>query len=225
MDEEERYLMRAIAHIHTDFPTKFGIPRQSGLVGALEGIVVFEPQFRSEGALRGLETYSHVWLLWVFSRALREGWSPTVRPPRLGGNKRMGVFATRSPFRPNAIGLSAVRLVGVEQTERFGAVLRVAGVDLMDNTPILDVKPYLPFADAVADASGGFSAGAQEGLLAVECPPQLLELVLRAWRSSSPWRTARRSFGGSRRRNVSLWNGAQTPEKLPGTLNRSAKTM
>ncbi|HIT68948.1 MAG TPA: tRNA (N6-threonylcarbamoyladenosine(37)-N6)-methyltransferase TrmO [Candidatus Aphodomonas merdavium] len=169
--------MRAIAHIHTDFPTKFGIPRQSGLVGALEGIVVFEPQFRSEGALRGLETYSHVWLLWVFSRALREGWSPTVRPPRLGGNKRMGVFATRSPFRPNAIGLSAVRLVGVEQTERFGAVLRVAGVDLMDNTPILDVKPYLPFADAVADASGGFSAGAQEGLLAVECPPQLLELV------------------------------------------------
>ncbi len=177
MDEEERYLMRAIAHIHTDFPTKFGIPRQSGLVGALEGIVVFEPQFRSEGALRGLETYSHVWLLWVFSRALREGWSPTVRPPRLGGNKRMGVFATRSPFRPNAIGLSAVRLVGVEQTERFGAVLRVAGVDLMDNTPILDVKPYLPFADAVADASGGFSAGAQEGLLAVECPPQLLELV------------------------------------------------
>ena len=177
MDEEERYLMRAIAHIHTDFPTKFGIPRQSGLVGALEGSVVFEPQFRSEGALRGLETYSHVWLLWVFSRALREGWSPTVRPPRLGGNKRMGVFATRSPFRPNAIGLSAVRLVGVEQTERFGAVLRVAGVDLMDNTPILDVKPYLPFADAVADASGGFSAGAQEGLLAVECPPQLLELV------------------------------------------------
>ena len=177
MDEEERYLMRVIAHIHTDFPTKFGIPRQSGLVGALEGIVVFEPQFRSEGALRGLETYSHVWLLWVFSRALREGWSPTVRPPRLGGNKRMGVFATRSPFRPNAIGLSAVRLVGVEQTERFGAVLRVAGVDLMDNTPILDVKPYLPFADAVADASGGFSAGAQEGLLAVECPPQLLELV------------------------------------------------
>ena len=104
MDEEERYLMRAIAHIHTDFPTKFGIPRQSGLVGALEGIVVFEPQFRSEGALRGLETYSHVWLLWVFSRALREGWSPTVRPPRLGGNKRMGVFATRSPFRPNASG-------------------------------------------------------------------------------------------------------------------------
>ena len=177
MDEEERYLMRAIAHIHTDFPTKFGIPRQSGLVGALEGIVVFEPQFRSEGALRGLETYSHVWLLWVFSRALREGWSPTVRPPRLGGNKRMGVFATRSPFRPNAIGLSAVRLVGVEQTERFGAVLRVAGVDLMDNTPILDVKPYLPFADAVADASGGFSAGAQEGLLAVECPPQLLDIV------------------------------------------------
>ena len=149
--------IRPIAHLRCDLPEKFGIPRQAGIVEALEGLVVFEPEYREPEALRGLEGFSHVWLIWQFSKAAREGWSPTVRPPRLGGNMRMGVFATRSPFRPNALGLSCVRLLGIEQTAAEGTVLRVAGADLMDGTPIFDVKPYLPYADSHPEASGGFA--------------------------------------------------------------------
>ena len=149
--------IRPIAHLRCDLPEKFGIPRQAGIVEALEGLVVFEPEYREPEALRGLEGFSHVWLIWQFSKAVREGWSPTVRPPRLGGNMRMGVFATRSPFRPNALGLSCVRLLGIEQTAAEGMVLRVAGADLMDGTPIFDVKPYLPYADSHPEASGGFA--------------------------------------------------------------------
>ena len=149
--------IRPIAHLRCDLPEKFGIPRQAGIVEALEGLVVFEPEYREPEALRGLEGFSHIWLIWQFSKAVREGWSPTVRPPRLGGNTRMGVFATRSPFRPNALGLSCVRLLGIEQTAAEGTVLRVAGADLMDGTPIFDVKPYLPYADSHPEASGGFA--------------------------------------------------------------------
>ena len=149
--------IRPIAHLRCDLPEKFGIPRQAGIVEALEGLVVFEPEYREPEALRGLEGFSHIWLIWQFSRAVREGWSPTVRPPRLGGNARMGVFATRAPFRPNALGLSCVRLLGIEQTADEGPVLRVAGADLMDGTPIFDVKPYLPYADSHPEASGGFA--------------------------------------------------------------------
>ena len=155
--ENNAIVMRPIAHIRTDFQSKFGVPRQSGLVPELTARVVFEPEFRSADAVRGLEGFSHVWLIWQFSKAVREGWSPTVRPPRLGGNMRMGVFATRSPFRPNALGLSCVRLLGIEQTAAEGTVLRVAGADLMDGTPIFDVKPYLPYADSHPEASGGFA--------------------------------------------------------------------
>ena len=146
--------MRAIARVHSDFPSKFGVPRQSGLVEDLTSTLVFEPEFRSEDALRGLEGFSHLWLVWVFHQAAQRDWSPTVRPPRLGGNARMGVFATRSPFRPNPIALSAVRLDGVERTEAWGTVLRLRGADLVDGTPVLDVKPYLPYADCVPDALG-----------------------------------------------------------------------
>ena len=149
--------IRPIARIRSDLPTKFGVPRQAGLVEALEATVVFEPDFRNPDALRGLEGFSHIWLIWQFSEALREGWSPTVRPPRLGGNTRMGVFATRSPFRPNALGLSCVRLVGVERDAECGPVLRVAGADLVDGTPIFDIKPYLPYADSKPEATGGFA--------------------------------------------------------------------
>ena len=156
--------LRPIARIETDFPEKFGIPRQAGIVEALEGRIVFEPEYRNPDALRGIEGFSHLWLIWQFSGAVREGWSPTVRPPRLGGNERMGVFATRSPFRPNALGLSCVRLLGVEQTKDRGTVLRVAGADLMDGTPIYDVKPYLPYADAHPEARGGFAPDAGETL-------------------------------------------------------------
>ena len=169
--------MRVIARVHSDFATKFGVPRQSGLVESLESTLVFEPEFRSEEALRGLEGFSHVWLLWVFHQADRPGWSPTVRPPRLGGNVRMGVFATRSPFRPNPIGLSAAALAGVEHTREWGTVLRLRGTDLVDGTPVLDVKPYLPYADAIPGALGGFAATAAGETLAVEIPPALLERV------------------------------------------------
>ena len=165
--------MQSIARIRNDFPTKFGIPRQSGLVDELEAAVVFEPEFRNPDALRGIEGFSHLWLIWQFSAAVRGGWSPTVRPPRLGGNARMGVFATRSPFRPNPIGLSCVRLLGVEHGAE-GPVLRVAGADLMDGTPILDIKPYLPYVDCRPEAVGGFAPAAPERRLTVECPPELL---------------------------------------------------
>ena len=170
------YPMKAIARVRSDFPTKFGIPRQSGLVRALESTVVFEREFRNPDALRGLEGFSHLWLVWVFDRSLRDRWSPTVRPPRLGGNQRLGVFATRSPFRPNPIGLSCVELAGVETTAEHGTVLRVRGADLADGTPILDIKPYLPYADSHPEALGGFAPAPGE-TLEVVMPPQLLEQV------------------------------------------------
>ena len=150
------YTIKAIARIRSDFPTKFGIPRQAGIVEELEARIVFEPEYRNPDALRGLEGFSHIWLIWQFSEAVREDWSPTVRPPRLGGNTRMGVFATRSPFRPNALGLSCVRLLGIEDTEE-GKTLRVAGADLMDGTPIFDIKPYIPYADCKPEAESGFA--------------------------------------------------------------------
>lgn len=156
--------MKIIARYRGDLPEKFGIPRQSGLVEALRGTIVFEQDYRNDDALRGLEGFSHLWLLWEFSEAVREDWSPTVRPPRLGGNVRMGVFATRSPFRPNPIGLSCVRLLGLRKTADCGTVLEVAGGDLMDGTPIFDIKPYIPYADAHPEALGGFAGAAPETL-------------------------------------------------------------
>ena len=169
--------MHIIARIRSDFPTKFGIPRQSGLVEDLRATVVFEPDYRNPDALRGLEEFSHLWLIWQFSQAVRDTWSPTVRPPRLGGNARMGVFATRSPFRPNPIGLSCVRLVGMEKDPELGHVLVVAGADLMDGTPILDIKPYLPYADSHPEASGGFTGNVGGKVLEVDFPPELLDKV------------------------------------------------
>ena len=166
--------MEVIARIHTDLPEKFGVPRQSGLVPGLRGTVVFEPAFRNPDALRGIEGFSHLWLLFQFDRAVRKGWSPTVRPPRLGGNRRMGVFATRSPFRPNAIGLSSVRLEEVRQDPVLGPVLEVSGADLVDGTPILDIKPYLPYADCHPDAAGGFTDPLEMKPLAVQICPELL---------------------------------------------------
>ena len=166
--------MEAIAHIRSDFPEKFGIPRQSGLVDKLEAVVVFAPPYRNADALRGLEGYSHIWLLWEFSENIGRNWSPTVRPPRLGGNERVGVFATRSPFRPNPIGLSAVRLLGIQRHNQWGVVLRVAGADLLDGTPIYDIKPYLPHIDSHPQAAGGFAAEVKEYRLQVECPQHIL---------------------------------------------------
>lgn len=169
--------MEPIARIHTDFSTKFGVPRQSGLVEALEAEIIFEPPYREPAALRGLEGFSHLWLVWVFHQAAGRPWSPTVRPPRLGGNRRMGVFATRSPFRPNPVGLSAVKLAGIEAAGPSGPVLRVRGADLVDGTPILDIKPYLPYADCIPEASGGFAPQPALAPLTVEIPPVLLERV------------------------------------------------
>ena len=165
--------MDVIAVMHSDFPTKFGIPRQSGLAEALQSTIVFEPAYRNPEALRGIEGFSHLWILWQFSQAVRQDWSPTVRPPRLGGNTRMGVFATRSPFRPNAIGLSCVRLLSVEQTQDMGTVLHIGGADLMDGTPILDIKPYIPYCDAHPEAMGGFTQDAGDYLLEVDFPENL----------------------------------------------------
>ena len=169
--------MHPIAHMRSDFPTKFGIPRQSGLVEELRSIIVFEPEYRNADALRGIEGFSHLWLIWQFSEAVRQGWSPTVRPPRLGGNARMGVFATRSPFRPNAIGLSSVRLHRVEYGTPEGAVLHISGADLMDGTPILDIKPYLPHVDSHAEALGSFTEKTKEYFIPVEIPDELLEKI------------------------------------------------
>ena len=169
--------MEPIAHIRSEFPTKFGVPRQAGLVEGLRGLVVFEPPYRAAEALRGIEGFSHLWLIWEFSENRRTGWSPTVRPPRLGGNQRLGVFATRSPFRPNPIGLSCVRLERVELSGPDGPALWVSGADLVDGTPILDIKPYLPYADCRPEASGGFAGEAPEGRLAVDIPPPLLSRV------------------------------------------------
>ena len=173
----QEFSMKTIARICSDFAGKFGVPRQSGLVEALEARVVFEPEYRNSAALRGLEGFSHIWLVWVFDQAVRAEWSPTVRPPRLGGNARLGVFATRSPFRPNPIALSAVTLAGIEETREWGTVLRVRGADLMDGTPILDIKPYLPYADCRPEAVGGFASAPAGETLAVECLPELWEKV------------------------------------------------
>ncbi len=162
--------MKHIAYIRSDFPDKFGIPRQSGLVESLRARVVFAPEFRNPDTLRGIEDFSHLWLIWEFSQSVGKAWSPTVRPPRLGGNIRLGVFATRSPFRPNPIGLSCVRLIGVEQTKE-GPTLVVAGADLMDGTPIYDIKPYIPYADCQPEALGGFTTRASDYVLAV-CFPE-----------------------------------------------------
>ena len=174
-----------IAHIENDFTAKFAIPRQSGLVDSVISRIVFTPEYRNETALRGMEGYSHLWLLWVFSQAIREHWSPTVLPPRLGGKTRMGVFATRSPFRPNPIGLSSVRLHGIDLHSPDGPVLYVAGADLMDGTPILDIKPYLAYTDSHPDAKGGFSDPVRDYALEVQFPPALLAQVPEHLRESA----------------------------------------
>ena len=169
--------MKVIARIQTAFADKFGVPRQSGLIPELQGKIVFEPEFRNADAVRGLEGYSHLWLIWQFSKAVREDWSPTVRPPRLGGNERMGVFATRAPFRPNALGLSCVKLDRVELDPKLGPVLYVSGVDMMDGTPIFDIKPYLAYADSHPEAVGGWTDGVERKSLQVSFDGDLLEKV------------------------------------------------
>ena len=169
--------IRPVARVRSDFSQKFGIPRQSGLVEDLEASLVFEPEFRDPNALRGLEGLSHLWLIWGFSRSFGCGWSPTVRPPRLGGNRRLGVFATRSPFRPNPIGLSCVRILGVDLQTPDGPVIRVGGADLMDGTPVYDIKPYVPYADCRPEAGGGFASAAPRPVLSVEFPEPLLYRV------------------------------------------------
>lgn len=174
---EEQHAMKVIARIRSDFTEKFGIPRQSGLVEALEARIVFEPEYRNPDAVRGMEGFSHIWLIWQFSRAVRATWSPTVRPPRLGGNTRMGVFATRSPFRPNALGLSSVKLLKVEPNTPQGPVLTVGGADLLDGTPIFDIKPYLPYVDAHPDARGGFTDTTKFYTLQVQAEPEVLEQI------------------------------------------------
>ncbi len=175
--------MHPIAHIESCFATKFGIPRQAGIVDT-PARIVFEPEYQVPEAVRGLEDFEYIWLIWQFSEAVRQDWSPTVRPPRLGGNRRMGVFATRSPFRPNALGLSSVRLTAIEQHATLGTVLHVTGADLMDGTPIYDIKPYLPYTDSHPDARSGFAPQAADTLLEVQCPQELLEVLPPALRPS-----------------------------------------
>ena len=172
MDNE--YTLKAIAHVHSDFKTKFGIPRQSGLVPELISTIVFEPEYSNKEALRGIEQFSHLWLIWQFSETVRDNWSPTVRPPRLGGNKRVGVFATRSPYRPNALGLSCVKRMDVFEGESGTMCIVVSGADLMDGTPIYDIKPYLPFADSIPDAVGGFADEKFSYSLKVEFDTELM---------------------------------------------------
>ena len=177
MSSQNHNGMKIIARIHTDFPNKFGIPRQSGIIESLQGRIVFEPEYRNSEAVRGLEEFSHIWLIWEFSEAVREDWSPTVRPPRLGGNVRKGVFATRSPFRPNPIGLSSVKLEKVEIDPKLGPVLHVSGADLMDGTPIYDIKPYIAYTDSHPEAISGFASKPAEYLLEVDFPDTLLQKV------------------------------------------------
>ncbi len=169
--------IKIIAHIRTDFAEKFGIPRQSGIVEHLQGTIVFEPEYRNPDALRGMEDFSHLWLLWNFSEVPQKGWSPMVRPPRLGGNAKVGVFATRSPFRPNPIGLSCVKLDWIEYHPTLGPVIHVLGADLMDNTPIIDIKPYLPHADCHPDALSGFAGPVEQYSLEVSVPKHLLQKI------------------------------------------------
>lgn len=169
--------MKIIAHIRTDFPEKFGIPRQSGLVKELTGRIIFEPEYRTPEAFRGLEGFSHIWILWKFSEAKRKTWAATVKPPRLGGNQRMGVFATRSPYRPNDIGLSSVQLQEIEWNEELGPVLHVAGVDLLDKTPIYDIKPYLPYTDSHPEAVAGYAQEVYDYALEVVFPEALLNMI------------------------------------------------
>ena len=169
--------IQVIARMRSDFPTKFGIPRQPSLVEGLQSTIVFEPEFRNPDTLRGMEGFSHLWIIWQFSEAVRTEWSPTVRPPRLGGNTRMGVFATRSPFRPNSLGLACVKLEGIDYDTKDGAVIHVSGADLMDGTPIFDIKPYIPYADAHPEALGGFTDTADDFLLKVDFPDELLSLL------------------------------------------------
>ena len=176
--------MQVIAHINTEFPTKFGIPRQSGIIESLKGSIVFEPEYRNPDAIRGLEDFSHLWLVWEFSEAKREGWSPTVRPPRLGGNTRKGVFATRSPFRPNPIGLSSVKLEKIEMDPKLGPILHVSGADMMDGTPIYDIKPYIAYTDSHPDAVSGFANKPAEYLLDVEVAKELIDIVPEKQRES-----------------------------------------
>ena len=176
--------MKTIAHIHCEFPTKFGVPRQSGIIESLQATIIFEPEYRNPDAFRGLDEFSHIWLIWEFSKAVRDDWSPTVRPPRLGGNVRKGVFATRSPFRPNAIGLSSVKLDKIEIDPKLGPMLHVSGADLMDGTPIFDIKPYIPYTDSHPDAISGFATQPAEYLLEVDFPPKLLEQVPETQRQS-----------------------------------------
>ena len=168
--------LKPIAHIETDFGTKFGIPRQAGLVEELKGRIVFEPEFRREEALRGIDAFTHIWLIWQFSENAGKEWTPTVRPPRLGGNTRMGVWATRSPFRPNALGLSCVRLEGLERDGERGMTLLVAGADLMNGTPIFDIKPYIPYSDLIPDAGEGFAPRPQEALEVI-LPPEAAAML------------------------------------------------
>lgn len=169
--------LKTIAHLRCDMPEKFGIPRQSGLVNSVKARIVFTPEYRNPDALRGLELYSHLWLIWQFSEAIREDWSPTVRPPRLGGNKRMGVFATRSPFRPNPIGLSSVKIEKIDLNTKDGPVIVVSGADIMDNTPIYDIKPYLAYVDCHPDASDGFALNHHEAILEVVIPDEIRHYI------------------------------------------------
>lgn len=176
MADNEIYEMKPIARVYNDFDEKFGIPRQSGLA-EIPSLIVFEPEYRVREAFRGLELYSHIWIIWQFSQTSQKDWSPTVRPPKLGGNKRMGVFATRSPFRPNSIGLSAVKLKKIDYQAENAPVLHVSGADIMNGTPVFDIKPYLPYADAYPEAKGGFALQNREGLLRVDFPAELLEMI------------------------------------------------
>lgn len=169
--------MKEIAHIVTDFPEKFGIPRQSGIVDGTRGKIIFEPEYRTYDAFKGLEDYSYIWIIWKFSESNKQNWSATVKPPRLGGNKRMGVFATRSPFRPNPVGLSSVKLEKIEQDEKLGTVLHVSGMDLMNGTPIYDIKPYLAYTDSHTDARCGFADDVKDYELEVDFPKELLEQI------------------------------------------------
>lgn len=181
---EDSLSLQVIARLKSDFTSKFGIPRQSNLVPEQEAVVIFEPPYRDENALRGLEGYSHLWLIWGFSEVRQETWSPTVKPPKLGGNKRMGVFATRSPFRPNPIGLSSVKLVRMEKRPNLGTVLVVSGADLMDSSPIYDIKPYLSFTDSHPEARDGFAADHADERLPVDFPPELLSRIPEEKRSA-----------------------------------------